>query len=68
MLITDEVGVYIPFTCTITCKLKFPLKLVIINSPVLVSKLYGADAGGREVIPVESYNEYEVILQYVGLF
>ena len=38
------------------------------NSPVLVSKLYGANAGGRVINPFESYKEYEVKLQYVGLF
>ena len=68
VLIADEVGEYIPFTWTITCKQKYPVKLVIMNSPVFVLKLYGADAGGRAVAPVESYKEYEVKLQYVGLF
>ncbi len=38
------------------------------NSPVFVLKLYGADAGGRLFAPDESYKEYEVKLQYVGLF
>ncbi len=38
------------------------------NSPVFVLKLYGADAGGRLFAPFKSYKEYEVKLQYVGLF
>ena len=38
------------------------------NSPVLVSKLYEADAWGRVIYPVESYKEYELSLQYVGSF
>ena len=46
----------------------YPLKLVIINSPVFVSKLYWADAVGSRFNPVESYKVYEVKLQYVGSF
>ncbi len=38
------------------------------NSPVFVLKLYGADARGSVIKPVESYKVYEVKLQYVGLF
>ena len=55
VLIADGVGEYIPLTCTITYKLKYPLKLVIMNSPVFVLKLYGADAEGRIVYPNDSY-------------
>jgi hypothetical protein len=68
VLIIDEVAKYFPLTCTITCILKYPLKLVIINSPVLELKLYEADAEGRIVEPVESYKLYEFNTQYVGLF
>ena len=68
MLIIDEFGKYFPLTCTITCILKYPLKLVILNSPVLVLKLYEADAEGRIVEPVESYKLKESNTQYVGLF
>jgi hypothetical protein len=39
-----------------------------LNSPELVSKLYGADAEGIDAYPVESYKEYEVKLQYVGFW
>ena len=35
---------------------------------MLVLKLYGADAGGRIVEPVESYKVYEAKLQYVGFW
>lgn len=59
---------YFPLTWTITCKLKYPLKLVITNSPELELKLYGSDARGRIVEPVGSYKVKESNLQYVGLF
>ena len=63
VLIIELVGEYIPFTYTINCKQKYPLKLVIINSPVLVLKLNGDVVDERSFEPVESYRVQDYKLQ-----
>lgn len=40
----------------------------MINSPVFVLNENGDEVVDKLILPVESYNEYDYKVQYVGLF